>query len=86
MPKNVTFRLTCNKMCDKKRYMTLEEYINKHSSVTKFAAKLGKSRQQIYRYMHGKNLSKRVIDEIHIATGGKVKPTAFFKEPKNEVA
>ncbi len=58
--------------------MTLEDYIHEHTTVTAFAAMLGKSRAQVHRYMRGENLSKSVIEEICRATGGAVEPKSFF--------
>lgn len=63
--------------------MTLEDYIHKHTTVTAFAALLGKSRAQVHRYMRGENLSKSVIEEICRATGGAVQPHSFFATPEN---
>ncbi|MEZ2220737.1 XRE family transcriptional regulator [Rhizobium sp. RCC_161_2] len=59
--------------------MTLEDYIHEHTTVTAFAALLGKSRAQVHRYMRGENLSKSVIEEICSATGGAVPPSSFFQ-------
>lgn len=66
--------------------MTLEDYIHKHTTVTAFAALLGKSRAQVHRYMRGENLSKSVIEDICRATGGAVQPKSFFEPRKPEVA
>jgi len=59
--------------------MTLEDYIHENTTVTAFAALLGKSRAQVHRYMRGENLSKSVIEDICRATGGAVKPNSFFQ-------
>jgi hypothetical protein len=59
--------------------MTLEDYIHTHTTVTAFAALLGKSRAQVHRYMRGENLSKSVIEEICRVTDGAVEPKSFFE-------
>jgi len=61
--------------------MTLEAYIHEHTTVTAFAALIGKSRGQVHRYMRGENLTKAVIDTIVKATDGKVTAASFFEEP-----
>lgn len=67
--------------------MTLEDYIHEHTTVTAFAALLGKSRAQVHRYMRGENLSKGVIEDICRATGGAVEPKSFFMpSPQTEAA
>jgi len=58
--------------------MTLAEFISKHTTVTAFAAKLGRSRAQVHRYIRGDNLSKSVIEEICRATDDQVRPSDFF--------
>ncbi|MBB3521086.1 helix-turn-helix domain-containing protein [Rhizobium sp. BK456] len=64
--------------------MTLEDYIHEHTTVTAFAALLGKSRAQVHRYMRGENLSKSVIEEICRATSGAVEPKSFFQSASAE--
>ena len=59
--------------------MTLEDYIHQNTTVTAFAALLGKSRAQVHRYMRGENLSKGVIEDICRATDGAVEPKSFFQ-------
>lgn len=67
--------------------MTLAEFISERTTVTAFAAKLGRSRAQVHRYIRGDNLSKAVIEEICIATEGEVKPADWFAPTsKPEVA
>lgn len=61
--------------------MTLTEYIDQHTTVTAFAAKLGRSRAQVHRYMRGENLSKGIIEDICLATDGLVSPAEFFATP-----
>lgn len=59
--------------------MQLETYIKQHSTVTKFAKQLNKSRQQVHRYMRGEHLTLSVIAEITTATGGMVSMADFVK-------
>jgi hypothetical protein len=58
--------------------MNLASYIHEHTTVTDFAKKIGKSRMQVHRYIRGENLTKRVIEEIVVATDGNVQPVDFF--------
>jgi len=65
--------------------MQLETYIRQHSTVTEFAKKLKKSRQQVHRYMRGEHLTLSVIEEIERVSDGLVKPADFFA-PRSEGA
>ena len=58
--------------------MQLETYIRQHSTVTEFAKKLKKSRQQVHRYMRGEHLTLSVIEEIEKVSDGMVTPADFF--------
>lgn len=58
--------------------MTLADYIAQHTTVTSFAAKLGRSRAQVHRYIRGENLSKGIIEDICRASDNLVKPADFF--------
>ena len=60
--------------------MTLDEYISKHTTVTDFAKKIGRSRAQVHRYLNGDNVSKAVIEEIREATDGAVTPADWFTQ------
>jgi hypothetical protein len=66
--------------------MTLETYIHENTTVTAFAALIGKSRAQVHRYMRGENLTKAIIDEIVDVTGGQVTAASFFDPPAAAVA
>lgn len=52
--------------------MQLEAYIRQHTTVTDFAKRLHKSRQQVHRYMRGEHLTLSIIDKIEEVTGGQV--------------
>lgn len=52
--------------------MQLEAYIRQHTTVTDFAKRLQKSRQQVHRYMRGEHLTLSIIDKIEVATSGQV--------------
>lgn len=58
--------------------MTLNDFISRHTTVTAFAKKLGRSRAQVHRYLNGENVSKAVIEEISAATDGAVTPADWF--------
>ena len=66
--------------------MKLVRYIEEHTTVTDFAKKIGKSRMQVHRYLNGRNLTKRAIEEIVAATDGLVQPIDFFEpvQPKHD--
>ena len=64
--------------------MQLEAYIRQHTTVTDFAKRINKSRQQVHRYMNGDHLTLSVIAEIEKATEGQVTFTDFA--PKSEGA
>ena len=52
--------------------MQLEAYIRQHTTVTDFAKRLRKSRQQVHRYMRGEHLTLSIIDKIEAETDGEV--------------
>lgn len=52
--------------------MKLEAYIRQHTTVTDFAKRLQKSRQQVHRYIRGEHLTLSIIDKIEAETGGQV--------------
>lgn len=64
--------------------MKLEAYIRQHTTVTDFAKRINKSRQQVHRYMNGEHLTLPVIAEIEKATDGLVTFADFA--PKAEGA
>lgn len=64
--------------------MQLEAYIRQHTTVTDFAKRINKSRQQVHRYMNGDHLTLSVIAEIEKATEGQVSFADFA--PKAEGA
>lgn len=66
--------------------MTLEDYIHETTTVTAFAARIGKSRAQVHRYIRGENLTKAIIEEIVRATDGRVTAASFFEVPAPEAA
>jgi IS30 family transposase len=52
--------------------MQLEAYIRQHTTVTNFAKRINKSRQQVHRYMRGEHLTLSIIDKIEAETAGQV--------------
>lgn len=58
--------------------MQLETYIRQNTTVTAFAKRLNKSRQQVHRYMRGEHLTLAIIAEIERASDGNVRPADFF--------
>jgi transcriptional regulator with XRE-family HTH domain len=64
--------------------MQLETYIRQNTTVTDFAKRINKSRQQVHRYMRGEHLTLAIINEIERATGGQVLPSDFFAAPSKE--
>lgn len=58
--------------------MQLDTYIRQKTTVTEFAKLIGKSRQQVHRYMRGEHLTLSVIEQIELVTGGDVRPADFF--------
>lgn len=65
--------------------MQLETYIRQNTTVTEFAKRIKRSRQQVHRYMRGEHLTKAVIETIEQETGGQVMPVDFFAPPRPAV-
>jgi plasmid maintenance system antidote protein VapI len=59
--------------------MNLKTYIKQHTTVTEFADRIGRSRQQVHRYIAGQNVSKDVIEDVKRATDGAVGPSDWFE-------
>lgn len=60
--------------------MQLKTYIDENTTVTEFAKRLKRSRQQVHRYMRGENLTLAIIDEISKATDGQVSHADFIPD------
>lgn len=61
--------------------MQLETYIRQNTTVTEFAKRIKRSRQQVHRYMRGENLTLSIIEDISKATDDQVTPADFFAAP-----
>ena len=68
--------------------MQITDWLSKNTiSDADFAARIGVSRQALWRYKSGERIPRpKILERIQLATGGKVKPADFFPTPKLEKA
>ena len=62
--------------------MQLKSYIDANTTVTEFAKRIKRSRQQVHRYMRGEHLTLKAIERIEEETGGQVTSTDLFAASK----